>query len=261
MNYYQILGLEPDCTSKQIRTQYRKLALKCHPDRHKGNHLYVEQFFEIQQAYEVLINHQSRAEYDLQNNIYIQETDNSKHLSTPYIISFRCDLKSFSIGEDISFHWKVSGADYIAIQPFGRVFNQEGSKTIKINTHIDVLRVKIIAKNSKTGEYTTENIHLQGKRIHKPMSAEISKNDPIRNNKIDSENEKDEREKTTLWGYVLLFIIITLAVIFLLGGLLTIVSDITGNEFYKSNEFFLKALPYISVISIAIFVYSVSNSD
>lgn len=62
-DYYKILGVEPEASDKDIKTAYRKLARKYHPDvsAHKdaGN-----KFKEISEAYEVLKNKETRAEFD-----------------------------------------------------------------------------------------------------------------------------------------------------------------------------------------------------
>ncbi len=62
-DYYQILGVQPDSDSKVIKTAYRKLARKYHPDMNpeKGAE---EQFKEVAEAYEVLKDAGRRAEYD-----------------------------------------------------------------------------------------------------------------------------------------------------------------------------------------------------
>lgn len=51
-NYYQILGLERNATSAEIKRAYRKLAQEHHPDR-KGK-ARSEEFVQIKEAYEVL---------------------------------------------------------------------------------------------------------------------------------------------------------------------------------------------------------------
>ena len=36
-NYYDILGLKDDCSNKEVKNAYRKLAKKFHPDKNKGD--------------------------------------------------------------------------------------------------------------------------------------------------------------------------------------------------------------------------------
>ncbi|XP_050296843.1 dnaJ homolog subfamily C member 21 [Anthonomus grandis grandis] len=63
--HYEILELPREATDSEIKTAYRKLALKWHPDKNLDNpDLAKEQFQIIQQAYEVLIDKHERAWYD-----------------------------------------------------------------------------------------------------------------------------------------------------------------------------------------------------
>jgi len=63
-NYYQILGLKPGASEEEIKKNYKKLALQYHPDKNRGNPTAEEKFKEIQEAYEVLSDPITRAEYD-----------------------------------------------------------------------------------------------------------------------------------------------------------------------------------------------------
>ena len=60
MDHYQTLGVSPQSDTKEIKTAFRKLASKHHPD--KGGD--AEKFKELQQAYEVLSDPQKRQQYD-----------------------------------------------------------------------------------------------------------------------------------------------------------------------------------------------------
>jgi curved DNA-binding protein len=62
-DYYKILGVKPDADAKEIKSAYRKLARKYHPD--VSEHQDAEnQFKEVAEAYEVLKHADKRAEYD-----------------------------------------------------------------------------------------------------------------------------------------------------------------------------------------------------
>ena len=59
-NYYSILQIEPDCDTNSVKKGYYKLSMVHHPDR-GGDPLL---FGEINEAYEVLIDAETRKEYD-----------------------------------------------------------------------------------------------------------------------------------------------------------------------------------------------------
>ena len=62
-DYYKILGVEPTADDKAIKTAYRKLARKYHPDVSKEKDA-EEKFKDVNEAYEALKSADKRAEYD-----------------------------------------------------------------------------------------------------------------------------------------------------------------------------------------------------
>lgn len=63
-DFYELLGVQRDATPEQIKKAYRKLAVKYHPDKNKGDKEAEEKFKEISHAYEVLSNPDKKAAYD-----------------------------------------------------------------------------------------------------------------------------------------------------------------------------------------------------
>ncbi|KAL9627987.1 MAG: hypothetical protein Q9164_007426 [Protoblastenia rupestris] len=66
MNPYDILGVDRHATPSEIRSQHRRKVLQCHPDKVQGDDLKrqrADEFFRIQQAYEVLNIETRRQEY------------------------------------------------------------------------------------------------------------------------------------------------------------------------------------------------------
>jgi molecular chaperone DnaJ len=63
-DYYEILSVERTATDAELKSAYRKLALKHHPDRNPGNHAAEEKFKECAEAYAVLADAEKRAAYD-----------------------------------------------------------------------------------------------------------------------------------------------------------------------------------------------------
>lgn len=62
-DYYKILGVKPEAELKEIKTSYRKLARKYHPDVSEAKDA-EEKFKEVAEAYAVLKDTEKRAEYD-----------------------------------------------------------------------------------------------------------------------------------------------------------------------------------------------------
>src|SRR5437660_11067846 len=63
-DYYETLGVPKTATEDEIRTAFRKLARKHHPDVAKDKKAAEEKFKEINEAYEVLSDSEKRKKYD-----------------------------------------------------------------------------------------------------------------------------------------------------------------------------------------------------
>lgn len=63
-DYYEILGLKKGAAADEIKASYRKLAMKYHPDRNKGDKASEEKFKEISEAYAVLSDPDKKQQYD-----------------------------------------------------------------------------------------------------------------------------------------------------------------------------------------------------
>src|SRR5205085_3019470 len=63
-DYYEVLGVERDATDEEVKRSYRKLAVKFHPDKNPDDPHAEENFKELGEAYDVLIDPDKRAAYD-----------------------------------------------------------------------------------------------------------------------------------------------------------------------------------------------------
>jgi curved DNA-binding protein CbpA len=78
-DYYRLLGVEREASGEEIKKAYRKLALKYHPDRNRGDPGCEDRLKEVNEAYQVLGNEEKRRRYDLScqqsfyRHVYYQE--------------------------------------------------------------------------------------------------------------------------------------------------------------------------------------------
>jgi len=66
-DYYDILGVKKNATQDEIKSAYRKLAIKYHPDRNNNDSGADEKFKEISEAYSVLSDANKKQQYDNPN--------------------------------------------------------------------------------------------------------------------------------------------------------------------------------------------------
>ena len=63
-DYYEILGIAKNAAADEIKSAYRKMAIKYHPDKNPDDPTAEDKFKEAAEAYEVLSNADKRARYD-----------------------------------------------------------------------------------------------------------------------------------------------------------------------------------------------------
>ncbi len=78
-NYYSILGVTPDSSDAEIKSAYRKLARKFHPD---VNPYGTERFKDITEAYEILSDAKKRMHYDTLNGFFKSAPEQEQHTSS-----------------------------------------------------------------------------------------------------------------------------------------------------------------------------------
>ncbi|KAI4322013.1 hypothetical protein L6164_021739 [Bauhinia variegata] len=80
-DYYKLLEVEYDATDENIKLNYRRLALKWHPDKHKGDSSVTTKFQEINEAYNVLSDPAKRFDYDLTGSYEIDKYSLQEYLA------------------------------------------------------------------------------------------------------------------------------------------------------------------------------------
>ncbi len=84
-NHYKTMGLKPTATEKEIKSAYRLLAKRYHPDVNPGNAAAAEKFAALTEAYGILSDPLKKAEYDRQIGEMLQQrTGQNNVFANPY---------------------------------------------------------------------------------------------------------------------------------------------------------------------------------
>jgi curved DNA-binding protein CbpA len=166
--YYEILGILPNASIDAIKSAYRKLVIKYHPDRNAGNKDAERRFIEINQAYEILSDSTLRNQYDLSLSApkaSRSTTNFSQNVNAqkPEIEIFYCNRTEIFSGETIDFYWRTQNADVVYLQPFGQValsgHKKVRFKNMKASTvQIDLIAYNTIAKTKNSRYFIVRNI-------------------------------------------------------------------------------------------------------
>ena len=74
-DYFKILGISRNATEKEIKTAFRKLARKFHPDLHPHDEKAESQFKEINEAYEILSDKKKKKSYEQYLSFWSKNSD------------------------------------------------------------------------------------------------------------------------------------------------------------------------------------------
>lgn len=158
-NYYDILGVSKNATDKDIKTAYRRLARKYHPDVNPGDKTAEAKFKEINAAYEVLSDKDKRAKYDKygdqwQHADQFEQAQRAQGMYRQYSPGGG-GTGTFHFGEDIG------GIDSIFEELFGNVAGRRGfSRRPRVQRGQDLeSNVEISLEEAYNG--TTRQINLQ----------------------------------------------------------------------------------------------------
>ena len=91
---YQVLGIAPDATQREVKQAYRGLAMRFHPDHNPGKPEVAERFKQIQQAYETLTGRRKDSRISA-TNFYDRGSPPSFFKNEPPFFSFYRLMKAY----------------------------------------------------------------------------------------------------------------------------------------------------------------------
>ncbi len=99
-DYYEVLGVDKSASKDELKSAYRKLAIKFHPDKNPGDSQAEEMFKEASEAYDVLSNDDKKARYDRFGHEGMRGAGHSGFSSAEDVFSSFSDIFGSSIFDD-----------------------------------------------------------------------------------------------------------------------------------------------------------------
>ena len=95
-NLYEVLGINKNASSRDVKKAYRDLAVKWHPDKNKAENA-TKKFKEVSDAYQILIDPNKRKNYDRYLNQFNQHNTNTQnnthtHHNNPHQYNYSYDV-------------------------------------------------------------------------------------------------------------------------------------------------------------------------
>lgn len=116
-DYYKTLGIDKTATASDIKKAYRKLALKYHPDKTKGDKVLEDKFKTISEAYAVLSDPEKRKQYDTYGSADFQQRFSQEDI-----------FRNFDLG-DILKEFGFGGGGFNRSGGFSSTFRPGGTRS------------------------------------------------------------------------------------------------------------------------------------
>ncbi len=230
-DYYYILGIPATATPDEIKTAYRKLSTKFHPDKNGGDLFFEERFKEIHEAYDMLSRPERRANYDRAFRERSSPSGNSGGSTPPNHSNFYPTIESFTVspskiydGDEVEFSWSVFNADSIQIEKIG-IVPARGKKRIKISgmRGSKAISVTLSAINTHIGKSEKKSVQVFNqayedieREVLENKSRDFNSSEPNLTKQPEGANRTNDREKGNSAGDIAIKVLISIVFIILL---------------------------------------------
>jgi hypothetical protein len=253
VDYYRILKVSPKASDKEIKSAYRRLARKLHPDVNGGSNVNTREFAQIAKAYQILSNPSERARYDAQlikarhngsDSVIFSDNPHARRLRR-MAIQRRMDAV---VDRIIERERLETQALQQAVFPIVALFISTffvGMLKPQFWSHSDFLGKSIVL-----GLFVAGSWHLL-RRLQIGYQRYTRASDKLHDSVLRDEDDEDEKpfSRLSATAFLCLGVVISLGVGILVGKYLEmIITNMMGNLFASNLHFELVFYPPIAVL-------------
>ncbi|HEX8267073.1 MAG TPA: J domain-containing protein [Pyrinomonadaceae bacterium] len=253
VDYYRILKVSPKASDKEIKSAYRRLARKLHPDVNGGSNINSHEFAQIAKAYQILSNPAERARYDAQllkarhngsDSVIFSDNPHARRLRR-MAIQRRMDAV---VDRIIERERLETQALQQAVFPIVALFISTffvGMLKPQFWSHSDLLGKSIVL-----GLFVAGSWHLL-RRLQIGYQRYTRASDRLHDSVLRDEDDEDEKpfSRLSATAFLCLGVVVSLGVGILVGKYLEmIITSMMGNLFASNLHFELVFYPPIAVL-------------
>ena len=253
VDYYRILKVSQKASDKEIKSAYRRLARKLHPDVNGGSNVNSRDFAQIAKAYQILSNPAERARYDAQllkarhngsDSVIFSDNPHARRLRR-MAIQRRMDAV---VDRIIERERLETQALQQAVFPIVALFISTffvGMLKPQFWSHSDFLGKSIVL-----GLFVVGSWHLL-RRLQIGYQRYTRASDKLHDSVLRDEDEEDEKpfSRLSATAFLCLGVVVSLGVGILVGKYLEmIITSMMGNHFASNLHFELVFYPPIAVL-------------
>jgi curved DNA-binding protein CbpA len=201
---YKALGLTKDADATTIKATYRKLVLKCHPDKVEGKQ---DEFHKIQQAYELIGDDESRRKYDLEEQLLALKREKARNGPSVNVKAERYDVRTAAPAGSRNYeerktsrsfeddrHYEERARKFDNYDPYPKDSRSRSSRTEK---EIPIRVTRVSSDRSRSDQKKTrdreERRDRSGKFAH--IDEEFSSNDEKARYETDYRRRSDDARR------------------------------------------------------------------
>ena len=253
VDYYRILKVSPKASDKEIKSAYRRLARKLHPDVNGGSNVNSREFAQIAKAYQILSNPAERARYDAQllkarhngsDSVIFSDNPHARRLRR-MAIQRRMDAV---VDRIIERERLETQALQQAVFPIVALFISTffvGMLKPQFWSHSDLLGKSIVL-----GLFVAGSWHLL-RRLQIGYQRYTRASDKLHDSVLRDEDDEEEKpfSRLSATAFLCLGVVVSLGVGILVGKYLEmIITSMMGNLFASNLHFELVFYPPIAVL-------------